>query len=69
MKRLALFCMFFLPLFAWAQKQYFLPTATPSDEEKDKPMIEVYLPQPLSSEQGADAAGYEDATDGGCDTS
>ena len=45
MKRLALFCMFFLPLFAWAQKQYFLPTATPSDEEKDKPMIEVYLPQ------------------------
>ena len=28
MKRLALFCMFFLPLFAWAQKQYFLPTAT-----------------------------------------
>ena len=45
MKRLALFCMFFLPLFVWAQKQYFLPTATPSDEEKDKPMIEVYLPQ------------------------
>ena len=37
--------MFFLPLFVWAQKQYFLPTATPSDEEKDKPMIEVYLPQ------------------------
>ena len=45
MKRSALFCMLFLPLAAWAQKQYNLPTATPSDEEKDKPMIEVYLPQ------------------------
>ena len=45
MKRLALFCMLFLPLATWAQKQYFLPTTTPSAEEKDKPMIEVYLPQ------------------------
>ena len=45
MKRLALSCMFFLPLAAWAQKQYFLPTASPSDDEKDKPMIEVYLPK------------------------
>ena len=45
MKRFTLFCMLFLPLAAWAQKQYYLPTATSSDEEKDKPMIEVYLPQ------------------------
>ena len=45
MKRFTLFCMLFLPLAAWAQKQYYLPTATSIDEEKDKPMIEVYLPQ------------------------
>ena len=45
MKKLALLCMLFLPLATWAQKQYYLPTATPSDDEKDKPMIEVYLPQ------------------------
>ena len=37
--------MLFMPLAVWAQKQYYLPTATPSDEEKDKPMIEVYLPK------------------------
>ena len=37
--------MLFLPLTVWAQKQYFLPTASPSDDEKDRPMIEVYLPQ------------------------
>lgn len=30
---------------AWAQKQYYLPTAGTVDDEKDKPMIEVYLPQ------------------------
>ena len=35
--------MLFLPLVAWAQKQYCLPTATSSDEENDRPMIEVYL--------------------------
>ena len=45
MKRFTLFCMLFLPLAAWAQKQYYLPTATSIDEEKNKPMIEVYLPQ------------------------
>ena len=45
MKRLALFCIFCLPLAAWAQKQFFLPTAGVSDEEKDRPMIEVYLPK------------------------
>ena len=30
---------------AWAQKQYFLPTSGASDDEKDRPMIEVYLPK------------------------
>ena len=45
MKRFALFCIFCLPLAAWAQKQFFLPTAGASDEEKDRPMIEVYLPK------------------------
>ena len=44
MKRLVLLCMLFLPLVAWAQKQYFLPTAGASDDEQQRPMIEVYLP-------------------------
>ena len=39
MKRVALFCLLFMPLALAAQKQYFLPTAASSDEEKDKPMI------------------------------
>ena len=30
---------------AFAQKQYFLPTGDASADEKDKPMIEVYLPK------------------------
>ena len=45
MKRFTLLCMLFLPLAVWAQKQYFLPTAGASDDEKDRPMIEVYLPE------------------------
>ena len=45
MKRIAIFCLLFLPVVASAQKQYYLPTAGASDDEKDKPMIEVYLPQ------------------------
>ena len=45
MKRFILFFLLSLSLAAWSQKQYYLPTANPSDEEKDKPMIEVYLPQ------------------------
>ena len=45
MKRIALLCMLFLPLTVWAQKQLFLPTADPSEDEKERPMIEVYLPQ------------------------
>ena len=44
-RTMAILCMLFLPLVAWAQKQYYLPTAGTSDDEKDKPMIEVYLPQ------------------------
>ena len=45
MKRFILFFLLSLSLAAWSQKQYYLPTATLSDGEKNKPMIEVYLPQ------------------------
>ena len=45
MKRFILFFLLPLSLAAWSQKQYYLPTATLSDGEKNKPMIEVYLPQ------------------------
>ena len=37
--------MLFLPLAALAQKQYYLPTAESVADEKDRPMIEVYLPK------------------------
>lgn len=37
--------MFAMPLVALAQKQYSLPTGDASADEKDKPMIEVYLPK------------------------
>ncbi len=74
MKRLVSFCLLFLPLAAWAQKQYFLPTATLSDEGNDKPMIEVYLPQQPNGCAvvlcpGTYATRHEDAADGGCNTS
>ena len=39
----------FVPVFASAQKQYYLPTSGPDEEEKDKPMIEVYLPKQETS--------------------
>ena len=45
MKRFTLVCMLFLPLSALAQTQYFLPTTDPSVDEKERPMIEVYLPK------------------------
>ena len=38
-------CIVAMPLVAFAQKQYFLPTGDAYADEKDKPMIEVYLPQ------------------------
>ena len=53
MKRLAIICLLFMPVVAWAQKQYYLPTAGASDDEKDKPMIEVYLPQQPNGCAGA----------------
>jgi len=34
-----------VPIVASAQKQYFLPTDDPTVDEKEKPMIEVYLPK------------------------
>ena len=45
MRRIAIICLLVMPIAASAQKQYFLPTGEPSTEEKDKPMIEVYLPK------------------------
>ena len=44
-KGFVLFSMFMMPLMALAQKQYFLPTGDATADEKDRPMIEVYLPQ------------------------
>lgn len=44
-KRIVSLCILAMPLVAFAQKQYFLPTGGASADEKDKPMIEVYLPQ------------------------
>ena len=43
-KRIVSLCILAMPLVAFAQKQYFLPTGDASADEKDKPMIEVYLP-------------------------
>lgn len=40
-----LLTLLFVPMFASAQKQYFLPTGDSSADEKDRPMIEVYLPK------------------------
>lgn len=45
MKRIALLCLLAIPLAASAQKQFYLPTGDASADEKDKPMIEVYLPK------------------------
>ena len=45
MKRFVLFCFLLVPMTMSAQKQYFLPTGDSSMDEKDKPMIEVYLPK------------------------
>ena len=45
MKRFTLVCMLFLPLSTLAQRRYFLPTADPSEDEKERPVIEVYLPK------------------------
>lgn len=44
-KTLTFFSMLFLSLAALAQKQYYLPTAESAADEKDRPMIEVYLPK------------------------
>ena len=44
-KRIVSLCILAMPLVAFAQKQHFLPTGDASADEKDKPMIEVYLPK------------------------
>jgi len=45
MKTFALFCMLSVPMTMMAQTQYLLPTGDSSMDEKDKPLIEVYLPK------------------------
>ena len=45
MKHFALFCMLFVPMTMAAQKQYLLPTGGSSMDEKERPLIEVYLPK------------------------
>lgn len=45
MKQLALSLLLFLPVSLSAQTQYFLPAADDSQDEKDKPLVEVYLPK------------------------
>ena len=46
MKQFVLFCLLFVPVSLSAQKQYSLPTGDPSMDDKEKPLIEVYLPKP-----------------------
>jgi hypothetical protein len=43
--RKLLLTLLFVPTIAMAQKQYYLPTDDSSSDEKDRPMIEVYLPK------------------------
>ena len=45
MKQFVLFCLVFVPMTISAQKQYFLPTGNSSMDEKERPLIEVYLPK------------------------
>ena len=45
MKQFALFCLLFVPMTTSAQKQFFLPTGDSSMDEKERPLIEVYLPK------------------------
>ena len=45
MKKLVLLSMLFLPLTSLAQKQYYLSTAAPPEDDNERPMIEVYLPK------------------------
>ena len=45
MKKVALFCMLLVSMSVSAQKQYFLPTGDASQDEKERPLIEVYLPK------------------------
>ena len=45
MKHFTLFCMLFVSTTLLAQKQYFLPTGDNSMDEKERPLIEVYLPK------------------------
>ena len=45
MKQIIIFYLLLVPMAMGAQKQLFLPTGDSSMDEKEKPMIEVYLPK------------------------
>ena len=45
MKKIALLCVLLVPTMVSAQTQYLLPTGDASMDEKDRPLIEVYLPK------------------------
>ena len=45
MKKIALLCVLFVPTTLSAQTQYLLPTSDASMDDKEKPLIEVYLPK------------------------
>ena len=45
MKKVALLCMLWVPTTLSAQTQYLLPTGDASMDDKEKPLIEVYLPK------------------------
>ena len=45
MKLFTLLSMLLVPMTISAQKQYLLPTGDSSMDEKEKPLIEVYLPK------------------------
>ena len=45
MKQFVLFCLLSVPMTISAQTQYFLPTGNSSMDEKERPLIEVYLPK------------------------
>ena len=49
MKLFTLLSMLLVPMTISAQKQYLLPTGDSSMDEKEKPLIEVYLPKQESA--------------------
>ena len=49
MKSIVLLCFLFSPITLSAQNQYVLPTGDSSMDDKERPLIEVYLPKQESA--------------------